>query len=315
MTVTSTQITSRLRTWTLVAGLTALMIAFGALIGGAFVWLFAGLAVIMNGIGYFYSDRIALRVSRGRPLPEPDAPEVHAAVRELVARAGIPMPRLYVMPGEQPNAFATGRNPERAAVAVTEGLLVGLPLQQIRGVLAHELAHIRNRDILVSSIAATIAGMISAIANVLQLSFLFGGEEDESPLGLLGSLAAMLLAPIGALLLQLGVSRQREYLADATAARLLGHGAPLADALQTIDEQRSPALATSPLMAPMYIVNPLAGGQLTALFSTHPPVRERIRRLRAYDNSQSPASRSATSQPARIEPHTEGRLVARSGRR
>jgi heat shock protein HtpX len=314
MTVRSTQLRSRLRTWTLVAGLTAVMIAFGALIGGVFAWLFAVLAVIMNAVGYFYSDRIALRVTHARPLPEPDAPEVHAAVRELAARAGIPIPRLYVMPGEQSNAFATGRNPEHAAVAMTEGLLMNLPLDQVRGVLAHELAHVRNHDILVSSIAATIAGMISAIANVLQLSFLFGGDEDESPLGLIGSLAAMVLAPVGAMLLQLGVSRQREYLADATAARLLGEGAPLADALRAIDEQRTRALATPALMAPMYTLNPLAGGQLTALFSTHPPVRERIRRLRAYDTALSPARGPGASRRALLDTHNEQRLAGAARR-
>jgi heat shock protein HtpX len=292
MTVKSTQLKSRLRTWTLVAGMTGLVIAFGAVLGGGFIWLFAAFAVIMNAVGYFYSDRIALRVSHARPLLERDAPEVHAVVRDLAVRAGISMPRLFVTPGEQCNAFATGRNPEHAAVAMTAGLLINLPLDQIRGVVAHELAHVRNHDILVSSIAATIAGMISAIANVLQLSFLFGGENDESPVGLLGSLAAMILAPIGAILLQLGVSRQREYLADATAAQLLGEGAPLAAALAAIDAQHAPALRTPAMMAPMYILNPLAGGQLTALFSTHPLVRERIRRLRAYDTSRTvPANR------------------------
>jgi heat shock protein HtpX len=205
---------------------------------------------------------------------------VHLVVSELSARADIPAPRLYLMPGEQPNAFATGRDPAHAAVAVTEGLLTDLPLDQIRGVLAHELAHIKNRDILVSSLAATIAGAISAVASVLQLLFLFG-DEEESPLGILGALAATLLAPLGATLLQLGVSRQREYLADATAAQLLGSGTPLADALEQISLARA-ALDVSPVSAPMYFVNPLRAGSASSLFSTHPPVRERIRRLRAY---------------------------------
>jgi heat shock protein HtpX len=289
MNITQTRTLTRLRTWTLVAGLTALVIALGALIGGSFIWLFAAIAVAMNVIGYFYSDRIALRAVRARTLEEAQAPEVHAAVRELAVRAGIPMPRLYVMPGDQPNAFATGRDPEHAAVAATEGLLMNLPLEQIRGVLAHELAHIRNRDILVSSLAATIAGAISAIVNVLQLSFLFGsGEDDESPLGMLGAFAAMLLAPIGAMMLQLGVSRQREYLADASAAELLGTGAPLADALEEIALDRA-ALQVNPVSAPMYIVNPLAGSSVSSLFSTHPPVAERIRRLRAYDRAARPS--------------------------
>src|SRR5437763_6936149 len=217
MNITQTQMLTRLHTWTLVAGLTALVIALGAVIGGVFAWLFAAIAVGANLIGYFYSDRIALRAARAQPLDAPHAPDVHAAIRELSARAGIPMPRLYLMPGEQANAFATGRDPQHAAIAVTEGLLVGLPLDQIRGVLAHELSHIKNRDILVSSLAATIAGAISAVVNVLQLSFLFGaGDEEGGPLGLFGAIAAMLLAPLGAMLLQLGVSRQREYLADAT---------------------------------------------------------------------------------------------------
>jgi heat shock protein HtpX len=286
MTTSATSLLTRVRTWALVAGLTGLVIALGAVIGGTFLWLFAALAVIFNVVGYFYSDRIALRVARAEPLSEHDAPEVHAAVRGLAQRAGIPMPRLYVMPGEQPNAFASGRDPRHAVVAATEGLLMTLPLEQIEGVLAHEIAHIKNHDILVSSIAAMIAGVVSAIANVLQLSFLFGGDEDESPFGLVGALAAMVLAPLGATLLQLGVSRQREYLADATAAQILGRAAPLADALEQIERSHAPALAINPVTAPMYIANPLSGGQMKALFSTHPPIEERVRRLRAYDRSQ-----------------------------
>lgn len=288
MTITGTQLITRLRTWTLVAGLTALVIALGALIGGGFIWLFAAIAVGMNVIGYFYSDRIALRAVRARPLDEALAPEVHATVRELSARAGIPMPRLYLMPGEQANAFATGRDPKHAALAMTEGLLIDLPLEQVRGVLAHELSHIRHHDILVSSLAAMIAGAISAIVNVLQLSLLFGGGDEEGgPLGMLGAFAAMLLAPLGAMLLQLGVSRQREYLADASAAELLGTGAPLADALEEISRNRTP-LQINPASAPMYIVNPLARGSVSRLFSTHPPVAERIRRLRAYARAGRP---------------------------
>jgi heat shock protein HtpX len=283
MTTSATAFTTRIRTWLLVAGLTGLVVALGALIGGTFLWLFAALAVIFNLVGYFYSDRIALRVARAQPLSEHDAPEIHALVRDLAWRAVIPVPRLFVMPGEQPNAFATGRNPQRAAIAATEGLLMTLPLEQVEGVLAHEMAHIKNRDILVSSVAAMIAGVVSAIANVLQLSFLFGADEEENPLGLVGSLAAMILAPLGATLLQLGVSRQREYLADATAARLLGRAAPLADALESIERSQAPALEVNPVTAPMYIANPFTRGQMSTLFSTHPAVKERVRRLRAYD--------------------------------
>jgi heat shock protein HtpX len=288
MNITQTRMLTQLRTWTLVAGLTALVIALGAMIGGVFAWLFAAIAVGANLIGYFYSDRIALRAVRAQQLTVAQAPEVHAAVRELSAKAGIPMPRLYLMPGEQPNAFATGRDPDHAAVAMTEGLLVNLPLEQVRGVLAHELSHIRNRDVLVSSLAATIAAAISAIVNFLQLSFLFGGGEDEdSPFGMLGVFAAMLLAPLGAMLLQLAVSRQREYLADASAAELLGSGAPLADALEEIARDRT-ALQVNPVSAPMYIINPLSGASASSLFSTHPPVSERVRRLRAYDRTMRP---------------------------
>jgi heat shock protein HtpX len=285
MTTTATQLRTRARTWVLVAGFAALMIAFGAILGGTFVWLFAVVAVTVNLVGYIYSDRIALRVARARPLSEADAPELHAIVRELAKHAGIPAPRVFLLPGQQANAFATGRNPAHGAIAVTEGLLWTLPAAQVAGVLAHELAHIRNRDILVSSIAAVMAGAISAIANVLPLTLLFGGEEAGSPLVLFGSLAAMPLAPLGAMLLQLGVSRQREYLADATAARLLGDAAPLAEALEEIEQLRAPALQVSALTAPMYTVNPLAGGRFASLFSTHPPVSERIRRLRAYDGA------------------------------
>jgi heat shock protein HtpX len=287
MSTSATALATRLRTWALVAGLTALVIALGAMIGGSFLWLFAGLAVIFNLVGYFYSDRIALRVARAQPLSEHDAPEVHAIVRDLAARAQVPTPRLYVMPGEQPNAFATGRDPRHAAIASTEGLLVTLPPEQVKGVLAHEISHIKNRDILVSSIAAIIAGVVSAVANVLQLSFLFGAEDDDNPLGMIGALAAMILAPLGATLLQLGVSRQREYLADATAAQLLGRAAPLADALESIERSHAPALEVNPVTAPMYIANPLSGAQMSALFSTHPPLSERVRRLRAYDRKRS----------------------------
>jgi heat shock protein HtpX len=255
------------------------------------------LAALVNLVGYFYSDRIALRVAHAQPLSEHEAPEIHGLVRELSARAEIPTPRLYLMPGEQPNAFATGRDPRHGVVAMTEGLLMYLPLDQVRGVLAHELAHIKNRDILVSSIAAMIAGGVSAIANIAQLSLLFGTDEEDNPFGLLGSLMAMMLAPLGALLLQLGVSRQREYLADATAAELMGRAAPLANALEEIERSHAPALQVNPVTAPMYIANPLSGAQLSALFSTHPPVSERVRRLRAYDRARGLAG-AGVSAPA-----------------
>ena len=287
MSVAAVGLVTRLRTWLLVAGLTALLIVFGAALGGAFLYLFVALAVLMNVAGYWFSDRIALRASRARPLAEDEALELHRIVRELSTAAGIPMPRLYLTPSEQPNAFATGRNPNHAAVAVTAGLLHHLPLPQVRAVIAHELAHVRNRDILVSSIAAMIAGSIAAIANVLQFSLLFGGGDDEdSPLGWIGTIAAIIVAPIAATLLQLGVSRQREYLADATAARLLGDGNDLADALETLERgTQAIPLTVNPATASLYIANPLPRTGLSTLFATHPPIAERVRRLRAYDRS------------------------------
>ena len=278
--------TTRLRTWLFVAGLTGLLIAAGALVGGAFLYVFVALAVLMNLVGYWFSDRIALAASRARPLPEAEAPGLYTMVAELSQRAGIPTPRLYLIPSDQPNAFATGRSPARSAVAVTEGLLERMPPEQIRGVLAHELAHIRNRDVLVSSLAAMIAGAISAIANVLQFTFLFGGadDEDQGPLGWLGALATLLLAPLAAMLLQLAVSRQREYLADATAARLLGGGRPLADALESLERgTQGEPMAVNPAFASLYIANPLPRAGVATLFSTHPPIAERVRRLRGYE--------------------------------
>lgn len=210
MTTSTTQLTTRLRTWALIAGLTGLLIAVGALIGGLVLWLFVAGAVAMNLTGYLYSDRLALRAARAHPLTEQQTPELFAIAADLADLAQIPIPRLYVMPGQQPNAFATGRDQRHAAVAMTTGLLEDLEPEQVRGVLAHEFAHIKNHDILVSSVAAMVAGAISAVASILQLSFLFGSHDEDSPLG---SLATMILAPFGAMLIQMGVSRQREYLA------------------------------------------------------------------------------------------------------
>jgi len=285
MSTTAVSLTTRLRTWLFVAGLTALLIAAGALVGGAFLYVFVALAVLMNVGGYWFSDRIALGASRARPLAEREAPALHAAVADLSRRAGIPAPRLYVIPSEQPNAFATGRNPSTSAVAVTHGLLEHMPAESVRAVIAHELAHIRNRDVLVSSVAAMIAGAVAAIANVLQLSFLFGGqdEDDGGPLGWVGTIALIVIAPLAALLLQLAVSRQREYLADATAARILGTGEPLADALEALERgTRAIPTAVNPAFASLYIANPLPRAGVAALFATHPTIHERVRRLRGY---------------------------------
>jgi heat shock protein HtpX len=287
MSITATSFTTRIRTWLLIAGLTGLLLAIGLIIGGGALYFFAGLAVLMNVAGYFFSDRIALRASNAQPVEPGSIPWLEADVRDLAGRAGVPVPRVYLIPSEQPNAFATGRNPAHAAVAVTEGLLRHMPPDQVKGVLAHEFAHIKNRDILVSSIAAMIAGVISAVATFLQFSFLFGGDdEDSGPLGFVGVIATIILAPLAASLLQLAVSRQREYLADATGARLLGRAAPLADALETLERgAQAIPMDVNPATASLYAVNPLPRVGVTTLFLTHPPIEERIRRLRAFDGA------------------------------
>jgi heat shock protein HtpX len=290
----TTGFTTKLRSWLLIAGLSGLLIAIGAVIGGGALYLFVALTVVFNVAMYWFSDRIALKMSRAQPVSEAEAGGLYQDVRELAGRAGIPMPRLYLIAADQPNAFATGRNPSHSAIAVTRGLLESLPHEQVRGVLAHELAHIRNRDVLVATIAAVIAGAIAAIANVLQFSLLFGGgDDDENPLGFVGALATIIIAPFAAMLLQLAVSRQREYLADATGARLLGEGRPLADALESIHAKVAKApMAVNPATEALYIANPLAGARgMASLFSTHPPVQERVRRLRELDGR--PAGRLA----------------------
>jgi heat shock protein HtpX len=277
--------TTRLRTWILVAGLSALFIGLGGLVGGTGgLVAFLLIAVVFNFVMFWFSDRIALRSSRARPVDEREAPALYADVRDLSQRAGLPMPRLYLIPSEQPNAFATGRSYTKAALAVTEGLLQHLPREQVRGVLAHELAHVKNRDVLVVTVAAMIGAAISAIANFLQFAWLFGGDDEDNPLGIVGSIAAILVAPIAAMLLQLAVSRQREFLADETGAKILGEGRPLANALETLERGvRAVPMQVNPAVASLYIANPLQGRGMAALFSTHPPLAVRIERLRALD--------------------------------
>ena len=277
--------TTRLRTWVLVAGLSALFIGLGGVVGGTGgLVAFLAIALVFNFVMFWFSDKIALKTSRARPVDEREAPALYQDVRDLTERAGLPMPRLFVIPSEQPNAFATGRSQSKAAVAVTEGLLRHMPREQVRGVLAHELAHVKNRDVLVVTIAAMIGAAISAVANFLQFSWLFGGDDDDNPLGIVGTIAAIIVAPLAAMLLQLGVSRQREYLADATAAKLLGEGRPLAEALGTLERGvQAVPMQVNPATASLYIANPLAGRGMAALFSTHPPIQARIDRLRSID--------------------------------
>jgi heat shock protein HtpX len=283
--ITATRISTQVRTWALIAGLSALIVVVGGtfLGGGSSYLLFAAFAVIMNVVLYWFSGPMALRASKAQPAGETEYPALHEMIRDLASRANIPVPKLYIVPSDQPNAFATGRNKTHAAVAVTVGLLRHMPENQVRGVLAHEFAHIKNRDILVSSIAAALGAIITGIAYALQFGMLFGGgDDDDGPLGMVGALAMIILAPLAATILQLAVSRQREYLADATGASFLGDPNPLADALETLERgtQLVP-MQVNPSTASLYIANPLSARGMSGLFSTHPPIEERVRRLRA----------------------------------
>jgi heat shock protein HtpX len=282
--ITATRITTQVRTWALIAALSALIVVVGGqFVGGASGYLlFALVAVVMNAGLYWFSAPMALRASKAQPAGESEYPQLHEIVRDLSARANVPVPKLYIVPSDQPNAFATGRNPKHSAVAVTQGLMRYLPNDQIRGVLAHEFAHIKNRDILVSSIAAGLGAIITGIAYALQFGMLFGGEDDDGPLGIVGALAMIILAPLAATILQLAVSRQREYLADATGASFIGDPNPLANALETLERGTAAIpLPVNPSVATLYIANPLSKHGVSGLFSTHPPMEERIRRLRA----------------------------------
>jgi heat shock protein HtpX len=278
---------TKARTWLLLAGLTALFVGVGAAIGGAVLWFFVVFSILINVAAYWLSDKFAIRAARAQPVSEAEAPDLHRLVDELSQLYDVPKPRVYLIPSDQPNAFATGRNPEHSAVAVTQGLLQYLPHDQVRGVLAHEFAHIKNRDILVSSIAAMIAGAISAVGNIFFFAAMFGGDDRDNPLGAIGALATIIIAPLAASLLQLAVSRQREYLADATAARVLGTGEPLAEALETLERGRQAVpMQVNPATSSLYIVNPLKAVGVANLFSTHPPLEERVARLREYDRSR-----------------------------
>jgi len=269
----------------LLAVLSVILVLIGGYVGGvngALYFLLISLA--MNFFSYYYSDRVAIAMTGSREVTEREAPELHAIVRDLTTRAGLPMPRVYISPSPQPNAFATGRNPSHAAVSVTQGALRLLSYRELEGVLAHEISHIKDRDILVASIAAALAGAITWIATMLQWGVMLGGfgqgsgrRNNGSGLGLL---LMAVLAPIAALLVQLAISRSREYQADAAGARLAGPRG-LADALEKLEyaSQRIP-MEVNPATSHLFIVNPLSGQTLAGLFSTHPPIQERIRRLR-----------------------------------
>jgi heat shock protein HtpX len=272
------------KTAVLLTGLTLLLMFIGRFFGGQQGMLLAlALAAVMNFVSYFFSDKIALAMYRARPVTREELPRAYQAVERLTQRAGLPMPKMYVIPTDSPNAFATGRNPAHASVAVTQGILNILNDEELEGVLAHELGHVRNRDILISSIVATIAGAITMLASMGRWAMIFGGmERDDRDRGG-GGIAALLmliLAPIAATLIQLSVSRSREYQADQTGAHFTGNPYALASALSKLDAySRRVPMAATPSTAHLFIIQPLLGMNFANLFSTHPPIAKRIERL------------------------------------
>jgi heat shock protein HtpX len=275
------------KTGLLLAVLTAMLVLIGGAIGGqqgmviAFV-----IALVMNFVSYWFSDKMVLAAYGAQPIDEAAAPRLYAIVRRLATRADIPMPRVYLVPSETPNAFATGRNPQHAVVAVTEGIMRILDEEELAGVLAHELSHVKNRDVLISTIAATMAGAITYLAHMAQWAAMFGGrsrDDEEGGSNPIAMILLAILAPIAALLVQMAVSRSREFQADATGAKVAGRPWGLAKALEKLQmaNQAMPMADATPATAHLFIVNPLSGETLMRLFSTHPPLEERIARLRA----------------------------------
>ena len=288
---------NRIRTTLLLALMTALIIWIGQYFGGRQGIIIALVfAAGMNFFSYWYSDKIVLKMYRAREVSPQQAPAVYEIVKSLAANAGLPMPRIFVIPKETPNAFATGRNPEHAVVAVTRGLLNIMDDDEVKGVLAHELAHVKNRDILIGSIAATMAGAIMVLANMARFAAFFGGRGGDGDRGggAIGLIAMSIIAPVAAMIIQMAISRSREYLADAAGARFAGSPEGLARALEKLGQysKRLP-MDANPSSAHMFIVNPLSGRNMMSLFSTHPPLEERISRLRG--KTDRPAK---TSEPA-----------------
>ena len=277
-TTRKSNLAATLRTTILMAALGGLMVAIGYAIGGIQIAsVFLAIALVMNFVAFWFSDKIALASARAKPVSEDEAPGLYQMVRELTTRADIPMPRLYMIPSDQPNAFATGRSPGHSAVAVTQGITKLLSEDELRGVVAHELAHIRSRDILTQSVASAIGAMITYLAYF----FMWFGSDSNSPLSLVANLALILLAPIAATLIQLAVSRQREYAADATGADFCGNPESLASALLRLEEgAKAMPMQVNQATESLYIVKPFRGGGIASLFSTHPPIEERVRRLR-----------------------------------
>ncbi len=273
------------KTMMLLAAMTALLLWFGQALGGTSGLQFALVfAAVMNFGAYWFSDKIVLRMYRAQPVNENEAPELYAMVRRLATQMGMPMPSVYIIPEQTPNAFATGRNPEHAAVAATAGILEMLDANELEGVLAHEMGHVKNRDTLISTVAATIAGALSHLANMAMWGQMFGGgrsRDDDRDANPLIGLVGMILAPLAASLIQMAISRSRELMADETGATLTGKPLALASALRKIEQwkQRLPLTHGTPATAHLFIINPFSARGLASLFSTHPPTEERIKRL------------------------------------
>lgn len=284
-----------MRTFLLMALMTVLLVFVGNILGGQNGMMIAFLfALVMNFGSYWFSDKIVLRMNGAREVTKAEAPELYEVVEDLTGRAGLPMPRVYITPEEQPNAFATGRDPAHAAVAVTQGILRTLSRDELRGVLGHELAHVQHRDILIGTVAATLAGAISMIANMAQWGMMFGGgrSDDREGGSPLGGIVMMIVAPIAAMMIQMAISRSREYSADEGGAKIAGNPLSLANALRKLEKKAEQIpMQTSPATAHMYIVNPLSGEGLMRLFSTHPPMEERIARLEAMVYGQAATAR------------------------
>ncbi len=274
---------NQFKTGMLLIIMTGLFLVLGYLLGGqAGMFIALIFAAVMNISSYWYSDKIVLKMYRAQPLERSQAPGLFDTVSRLARRAGLPMPKVYLIPESAPNAFATGRNPEHAVVAVTQGLMNMMNQEELEGVLAHELGHVKNRDILISTIVATLAGAIMWIASIARFSAFFGGtDDDEGGLGFIGVLVVSMVAPIAAMIVQMAVSRSREYLADATAASITGNPNGLASALSKLGgfSRGQAQVDASPATAHMFIVNPLTGRQMMNLFSTHPPIEDRVARL------------------------------------
>lgn len=274
-----------LKTALLLGLLTAIILGIGQLVGGRQGMIIAFfLAAVINFVSYWFSDRIVLAMYRAQPVESEQAPELYEMLRDLTLRNNLPMPRLYMIPSDSPNAFATGRDPEHAVVAVTQGILRLLTREELKAVLAHELSHVRNRDILISSIAATLAGAIMMIARIAQFGLYFGGfggRDDERGTNPVALLLMAILAPLAAMLIQFAISRSREYAADESGAKMVGNPAALASALEKLQNasKRIP-LEANPATSHLFIVKPFSGSALTNLFSTHPPTEKRIQRLR-----------------------------------